>query len=67
MFFSGICRTRMLYQWLLHDLEVKTLISALDLSLSDLCFIVKSKMAVILHICNKNHDVIRNVRYIKAN
>ena len=54
----------MLDLWFLCDLVVETLISPFYFSSFDLYFIVKSKMAVILHIYNQNHDVIRNIKYI---
>ena len=47
-----------------RDLGVETLISAFYLSSSDLYFIIKIKMALILLIYN--HDVIRNIKYINA-
>ena len=64
----GVCCTGMLDLWFLYDLGggVEKLISAFYFSSSDLYFIVKSKMAVILHIDMQNHDVIRNIKYIKA-
>ena len=45
-----VCRTRMLNSLCLHDLGAETLISDVYFSSFDLYFIVKSKMAVVLHI-----------------
>ena len=52
--------------YVFHDLGVETLISAFYFSSPDLYFIVKTKMDVILHIHNQNHDIFLNNKYIKA-
>ena len=47
-------------------LWVETLFSDVFLASSDPYFIVRFKMASILHTYNKNHDVILNIRHITA-
>ena len=52
--------------WFVYDLAAETHISNVYFVSSDLYFIAKSKMDVILPIHNKNNDPILNTKRIKA-
>ena len=60
----NICGSR--FAKFVYDLGAKTHISDVHFLLSDLYFITKAKMDVILPVYNKNNDLILNTKHIKA-